>query len=242
MADKGIDGISHWRRILLGFEVGNLGSLQTLECPMWAILGSLLDPAFEQLDLLLGELPDLCFRRRHDIIRIISGDSPDHFALVWRSWDYFPTTSCTFKGVDPEFAFAVVFVWAMAVEALVRDDRADFPVEIDRLFFCNRWGKADNQQSNSCRNGAKSGHFGWNVHAEGSPDPRQNSGQGRNGANVPELRGFFAQSTNGDAVWADSSGLPSIGAVSDLRVPGCGDQAVGSEVEFGGASERDEAF
>ena len=102
---------------------------------MVLILTALGDPGAED-GLVLGGYRLLRFGRRHDVVRVVGKDAVDDFALVGLTGDdgEFARLAFTvgrFREVEAEFTFTRMVVHAVASEAMLGEDRADFLVEVD---------------------------------------------------------------------------------------------------------------
>lgn len=77
----------------------------------------------------------MSLRWRHHLIGIRIENAGDDFRGIGLSWfdgDFeFASFGRPFIGVETEVGFAVFFVWAVAMEALIGEDGADIAVEID---------------------------------------------------------------------------------------------------------------
>ena len=112
----------------------NRRSPRRYEGPVFRPLRALLDPALEQLFLRFGELA-IRLRRRHHLVAICAQDACDEFAFrdLSRRDDreavlIFPQRASLL--VQPQLRFARGLVGAVAVVAVLREDRLDVAVEV----------------------------------------------------------------------------------------------------------------
>ena len=99
--------------------------------PVRVPLGALIDPSTQELDLFLSErVPGI--RRRHVLVGIGVGDALNEQAVGRLAGNdhVFPGKRAVL-GIEVEFRFAVLFVGPVAREAIVRENRADVPVEAE---------------------------------------------------------------------------------------------------------------
>ena len=125
----------------LGFEVWDLGGRsghggERLEGPVVLKGCTLVDPALEDGDFRRREAADFCVGRRHHFLRVGAGDAEDDFALRASAGDDYGRailfTEGSLAGIEAEFAFAAALIGAVAMEALVREDRPHLAAKIDR--------------------------------------------------------------------------------------------------------------
>jgi hypothetical protein len=123
----GAGGRRHFRRREIG--------------PVRLVLGALFNPPSEQRLVALGELVQR-IRRRHDFAGIFRRDATPDFGLVGpagsnRGCDaplgILVGSKGGFGDVEPKIRLVVLHVRTVALEARVRHDRPDVPVELDHL-------------------------------------------------------------------------------------------------------------
>ena len=110
------------------------GALGRDEGPVVLPLGTLLNPAPDQLLLAVGE-STAGVGRRHDVIRVVGGDAAVNLALAWLAVDERAhavfVTKCIGLGIEPQLGLALVGVRPVALVTVVGEDRADVAVELD---------------------------------------------------------------------------------------------------------------
>ena len=98
--------------------------------------GTLVDPALEDGDFGRREAADFCVGRRHHFLRVGTGDAEDDFALRALAGDDYGRailfTEGSLAGIEAEFAFAAALIGAVAMKALVREDRPHLAAVVDR--------------------------------------------------------------------------------------------------------------
>lgn len=96
------------------------------------IFSSLCDPEAEGLFFAFGETVD-GVKRGHVVVFIFGEDSGDEFGLVWFAGDDGLAFGGSFEGIEAEIGFALVFIEAVAEEAVVGEDGTDVAVVADLL-------------------------------------------------------------------------------------------------------------
>ena len=124
-------------RVAAGGDGRHGGFRRNLEGPVSLVFGALLDPAFDEGDLVLGEHL-MEFRRGHVIVRVVGAQALHHFAGFRFAGDdggFAGLTSLAggLKGIETELTLDLVLVGPVAGEASIREDRADVSVELHLL-------------------------------------------------------------------------------------------------------------
>jgi len=95
---------------------------------------TLFDPLLDEGNLLLGKF-SFGFGRRHSLVRIVAGNSSIQFALFRVAGLDRTITSqvgqCTVLGIQSQIRLARLRVRAVALEASIREDRANVTAEVD---------------------------------------------------------------------------------------------------------------
>ena len=108
--------------------------------------GTLSDPAFQQIDLLLGEL-SAGIKRWHSVIRIVRRDAADQFALIQLSGHdgevILMFCLCAALQVEPQIGFAARLVRTVAEEAGIGEDGPDVAIKFDLVLRPQRGGNTD---------------------------------------------------------------------------------------------------
>ena len=169
---------------------------------------TLVDPALEDGDFGGSEAADFCVGRRHHFLWVGAGDAEDDFALRAFAGDDYGRVifhaERTVLGVEAEFGFASALIGAVAVVALVRQDRADVAAVVDRR---RRGGSAGDggtqcehdESKQVAEKGAEAGHRGeireseerrkWTRRVRGWQSLTRCGRAARRGARGVELRG-----------------------------------------------------
>jgi hypothetical protein len=97
---------------------------------------SLIDPALKDRDLARGETAELGLGRWHHLLLVGARDSEEDFAFGALSGhdrrESLPGPGCALAGVEAQTSLSILLVRTVAVVALVRENRPDLPVEVDR--------------------------------------------------------------------------------------------------------------
>ena len=95
-----------------------------------------MDPSLEQFDLFCGQ-GFAGIGRRHEILGILRGDAGDDLTLSGITGHDRVVSSQIgpgpLWGVETQFGLAVILIGAVAVEAVVGQNRADVPIELNGL-------------------------------------------------------------------------------------------------------------
>ena len=117
-------------------------------------LGTLLDPARKQVDLLGGEASS-AFWRRHPQLRVVGADSFEQLALIGLSRnddaDSVGRPEQAFAEVEPQIRLSLVLVGTMALITRFRKDRTDLSVEINVRRTIAGLGKGRQEERESAR-------------------------------------------------------------------------------------------
>jgi len=196
--DEGVDRVE--RRRDGGDGLGRVGFRQSSlggghEGPVLRVRGALRDPAFERL-LLRGRERLVLLRRRHDLLAVGREDAGDDFAPVGLARHDpgevgTPALQRRVAEVEPVAGLAVFFIRAVAMEAMLGEDRLHLAVEIN---VCGTGGRK--------RERGRQGGEGERSGADG-----RTQGDGH---------AFDAKVVSSSCLASGSGGAPRLGAVFTL--------------------------
>ena len=150
--DKTVDRVAGPGRSL---DFGPDRTFRALESPVPMILGSLVNPALDQIDLPVRQLSPRA-RGRHLPARILGADSPIEHAGGGVAGDDHraPKISLlegTLGSIESEFELTFLLVRTVTFEAVIGEDGSDFQIEVD--LRCRRAGfgqqPAEQQEAHS---------------------------------------------------------------------------------------------
>lgn len=125
---------------------------------MVLVLGSLFDPADEELLFVFGQWLRMV-RRRHAVV-VAAGDAGDDFACLGITGSDRAVAVAVRNGriadIQPEVGFACAGIGAMTGEAAVREDRPDIAIELDGVGgTCTSHQQGEQHERESARHGGQ---------------------------------------------------------------------------------------
>jgi hypothetical protein len=97
---------------------------------MGLVFGTLFDPGFQELDL-FGRKRLLRFRRWHDFGSVVRVDSRNQVTLGERAGSDGLQIDCWLALIESQIGLAIPAIWAVACEAVVREDWSNIAVVIE---------------------------------------------------------------------------------------------------------------
>ena len=145
--------VNRIERLPFGDRRGHVAALRANLIPMRLPLRSIFNPLFDQRDLLIVQLL-VEILRRHPLVDVVRSDAAEQLAFIQLARNNRVPAAVqfsegTFLIIQPQTRLARPFIRPVAGEAIVREDRANVPVEVD---FAGVQNCSDRQQNKSNKN------------------------------------------------------------------------------------------